>query len=126
MENTEKDITKTEKLYSDLNNLINNIPKRKEILIAGDFNAKTGSSNKLYPENLGIYGKGLTNQNGEFLLNFCSRNNLCLTNTFFKHKLCNITTWESPDYKNKKHRDGTVRRNPYRNQIDYIITKKGF
>ena len=41
-----------------------------------------------------------------------------------KHKLCHRTTWTAPEReKDHKHHDGTNRRNPYRNQIDYIITQ---
>ena len=117
---TNKDINVTENFYKDLENYIASVSKKKLLIVAGDFNAKTGSSNSLYPQNIGLYGKGYTNANGEFLVETAVRNNLILSNTFFKHKLCHITTWESPDFTDKKHTDGTIRRNPYRNQIDYI------
>ena len=35
------------------------------LLILGDFNAKTGSGQKLYPNNIGQNGKGHLNLNGE-------------------------------------------------------------
>ena len=34
------------------------------------------------------------------------------------------TTWEMPERPNSKDRNGEIRRNPYRNQIDYIIIKR--
>ena len=123
---TNKDINVTENFYKDLENYIASVSKKKLLIVAGDFNAKTGSSNSLYPQNIGLYGKGYTNTNGEFLVETAVRNNLILSNTFFKHKLCHITTWESPDFTNKKHTDGTIRRNPYRNQIDYILTRSEY
>lgn len=48
-----------------------------------------------------------------------------LTNTFFKHKPIHQTTWESPrSYKNViDSKTGKIRKNPYRNQIDYIIVR---
>jgi hypothetical protein len=47
-----------------------------------------------------------------------------LTNTTFQHKAAHRTTWTAPD-RLQVHmgHDGKPRRNPYRNQIDYIITK---
>ena len=34
------------------------------------------------------------------------------------------TTWTAPEaIKDRRHSDGTTRKNPYRNQIDYIMTK---
>ena len=66
----------------------------------------------------------MVNENGMALLEFCSRNGLILTNTKFQHKLAHRTTWEAPERKNAKHRNGEPRRNPYRNQIDYVIIRK--
>ena len=89
------------------------------------WNAKTGSGHYEYPENIGKYGKGKLNNNGEFLLDLARENKLILTNTLFPHRLAHRTTWTSNErIKDHKHADGTNRRNPYRNQIDYIITKK--
>ena len=46
-----------------------------------------------------------------------TRQNLTLTNTFFKHKMCHRTTWTSTEKPN------STRKNPYRNQIDNVITR---
>ena len=74
---------------------------------------------------MGKYGKGEVNTNGYALLELAKSNNLKLTNTFFRHKPAHITTWESPerilDFIDSK--SGTVRKNPYRNQVDYILIK---
>ena len=63
----------------------------------GDFNAKTDSGWKEFPENVGRYGKGHTNENGLALLEFLSKSNLVLTNTLFPHKLSHRTTWTAPE-----------------------------
>lgn len=50
---------------------------------------------------------------------------LILTNTLFQHKMAHRTTWECPERKTE-HQDAQskeTRRNPYRNQIDYILTR---
>ena len=92
-----------------------------------------GSGWRDHPETVGKFGKGEVNENGEHLIEFCENNDLCITNTLFKHKLAHITTWTSPfrnTYKDKNGdtiplngNDGKPRRNPFRNQIDFIITK---
>ena len=81
-------------------------------IIAGDFNAKVGErkNDKLNHQVVGKYGKGISNSNGNHLLNFSKVNNLKISNTFFKHKLSQRTTWESPNAKHK-------------NQIDFILIK---
>lgn len=71
---------------------------------------------------MGRYGKGHINNNGAALLECISKHDLTLTNTLFQHKLSHRTTWTG-NKKNCLAHDGNPRRNPYRNQIDYIITK---
>ena len=58
-----------EEFYNQLDKLSTKHKKNKHVLIVlGDFNAKTGSGHKQYPNNMGKYGKGHINSNGEHLL----------------------------------------------------------
>ena len=72
---------------------------------------------------MGKYGKGIINSSGKRLLETCKTNELILTNTLFQHKKSHRTTWTAP-FRNFITRTGEERRNPVRNQIDYIITRK--
>ena len=64
------------------------------------------------------------NSNGEHLLNMIRDNEMVLTNTLFNHRMSHRTTWTAPErISDIKHHDGSIRRNPFRNQIDYIVTK---
>ena len=119
----------TEIFYSELESVIKLTNSRDTLLIGGDFNAKIKPNNKAtyqsYIENVGKFSKGEINVNGEYLLEFSKRHNLKITNTFFKHKPCHITTWECPE-RIEKHLDsksGKIRNNPYRNQIDFIMIR---
>ena len=112
-----------EQFYDELNALTNKVSQRDILYIMGDFNAKTGSACNQYPENMGKYGKGEVNENGIHLLEYCSQQNMILTNTKFKHKMAHRSTWQAPEKLNAMRRDGTPRRNPYRNMIDYIIVR---
>ena len=109
-----------ENFYTKLDSILRNISNRHIVIIAGDFNAKTGSAAKniIYQSVIGKYGKGQANTNGTHLLNFSSINNLKLVNTFFKHKPTHITTWASPETPTGSGR------NSYRNQVDYILVRK--
>ncbi len=102
MPNSEKKPEIREKFYKDLDSLINGVSKRNILYVAGDFNAKTGSGYKNYPNNVGFYGKDALNSNSH---------NLVLTDTIFNHKKSHRTTWESPQKTNTNHK------NPVRNQM---------
>jgi hypothetical protein len=80
-------------------------------MLLGDFNAKAGSNFNEWGRTLGRHGVGEENDNGYRLLEMCSSNNLCLTNTQFIQKPCRKFTWTSPDGRTE-------------NLIDYIITRE--
>ena len=73
---------------------------------------------------MGSFGKGKLNENGIELLELCERNELILTNTMFQHPIKHRTTWQAPETPNRNHKSGEPRRNPVRNQIDYIIMRR--
>ena len=111
--------------YKDLQNTINSIPNRNLLFIGIDSNAQLGSGqNNLIPNNVGNFGKGNLNSNGERLGNLLCSNNLIAANTFFDHKIKHRITWnhpnQNPNFIDK--RTGKKRINPIRNQIDFILT----
>ena len=127
LESSEKNPEVRENFYNDLDSVIKKHKSRHITIIAGDFNAKTGSAKneKMYHLTIGKYGKGEINNNGYHLLNFAKSNDMRLTNTFFKHKPPHITTWEAPERITTviDKKSNRARRSRYRNQIDYILVK---
>ena len=72
--------------------------KRSDYLIVmGDFNAILG--NEKVSGVTGAHGTGVRNNTGQRLLEFCSDNDLFVTNTglTYRHHLRRKTTWISPD-----------------------------
>ena len=77
------------------------------------------------PACLGKFSKGHLNENGERLLEIAEKHKLFLSNTMFYHKMSHRWTWECPE-RIKDHidrRSGEIRRNKYRNQIDFIFLR---
>ena len=81
-----------ELFYSQLDSTVSTVASRDACVVLGDFNAKTGSGWRYFPDNIGRFGKGHVNENGHALLEFTAKNDLVLTNTLFFHKLCHRTT----------------------------------
>ena len=118
LENTNKNPQETNTFYELIEKSINQ-SSRHPTFILGDFNAQLGKANSKYPQNVGKFGKGnTTTLNGKYLLELADRNNLVFTNTLFDRRPSHRTTWTCPERKNSLDKDGTPRRNPYRNQIE--------
>ena len=125
LEVSEKSPKTKEEYYEELESVINTVNCRDILIVGSDQNAKTGLGREEFPEVIGKYGKGEMNTNGRTLAETCMRNEMILCNTQFPHKMAHRTTWEAPMRKiEHKDKNGEIRRNPYRNQIDYIMMWK--
>ena len=72
--------------YSTLQTIIDSAKTNQEIMILGDLNARVGNNIEINCGAIGKEGEDEVTANGEILLDICIRNNLKITNTFFKHK----------------------------------------
>ena len=86
-----KNSEKSNNYYQELEDIIRSVLLSNMLIICGAINAKTGSGHQLYPSVIGKYGKGQTNNNGQQLIEICSRNELYIPNTFVIHKMAHIT-----------------------------------
>ena len=74
-----------ERLYEDLQDILELTPKKGVLFILGDWNAKGG--NQEIPGITGKFGLGVQNEAGQRLIEFCQENTLVIANTLFqKHK----------------------------------------
>ena len=125
-ETTLKNPETTRYFYEKTSSIIKTLKTRESVIIGGGFNTKTKSQLNNLPTNIiGKYAKSKINLNREKMIEFCVMNNLKITNTFPKHRPIHLTTWQSPSpYVNITNcKMNTLRRNPFRNQIDYILVR---
>ena len=74
-----------ERFYEDLQDLLELTPKKDVLFIVGDWNAKVGSQE--IPAVMGKFGRGVQNEAGQRLTEFCQENALVIANTLFQqHK----------------------------------------
>ena len=107
----DKDDEVHDEFYEKLQVPIYIIKRSDYLIVMGDFNAILG--NEKAPGVTGAHGTGIRNNSGQRLLEFCSANDLFITNTGFRHHLRRNTTWISPDGRTK-------------NEIDYILIRSRF
>ena len=103
-----------EDFYEQLQEVLDQTPKKDILVVQGDWNAKIGEdAYENWIGTCGIYCNTKSNERGLRLLEFASYNDLMLANTFGPHKSSRRATWHIPNGK-------------YHNQIDYIIVRKRF
>ena len=102
--NAEK--AEVEQFCEDLQELLELTPKKDVLFIIGDWDAKVGSQET--PGVTGKFGRGVRNEAGQRLINFCQENALVIANTLFQQHKRRFYTWTSPDAQ-------------HQNQIDYIL-----
>ena len=91
------------------------------MLIIGDLNARIGKQKHFTSENVvGPHAIDHINENGQRLVDFCTKNNLIISNTFSQHKQVHQTTWMYP--KNKKWHmiDYTLLNRKFRSSIEDV------
>lgn len=97
--------------YQQLSEAIQKVPTGDRLILLGDFNARVGRDRSCWPDCLGEFGVGNQNENGQRLLEFCSRNQLCVTNTYFKGKFMRKVSWKHP-------------RSGHWHQLDLVLTRR--
>ena len=84
-----------ERVYEDLQDILELTPKKDVLFIIGDWNAKVGSQE--IPGVTGRFGLGVQNKAGQRLIEFCQENALVIANTLFQQHKRRLYTWTSPD-----------------------------
>ena len=92
-----------ERLYEDLQDLIERTPKKDVLFIIGDWNAKVGIQET--PGVTGKFGLGVQNEAGQRLIEFCQENTLAIANTLFQQHKRRLYTWTSPDGQHRNQTD---------------------
>ena len=81
--------------HEDLQDLLELTPKKDELFIIGDWNAKVGIQET--PGVTDKFGLGVQNEAGQRLIEFCQENTLAIANTLFQQHKRRLYTWTSPD-----------------------------
>ncbi|PFX16641.1 Craniofacial development protein 2 [Stylophora pistillata] len=83
-------------LYSTLDSVSTQIPSNHKIILLGDFNARVGRDHSVWENVIGKEGVGNANSNAIQLLTKCAEHQLVITNTLFRQKNRNKTSWRHP------------------------------
>ena len=100
-----------EKVYEDVDRVIQHVKGDDNLIIMGDWNAVVGEGAE--DRVAGRYGLGSRNERGDRLLEFCNKYQLVIANTMFRNHKRRRYTWKRPG-------------DTGRFQLDYIMVKQRF
>lgn len=107
----DKQDEEVEQFYDQITSLLSMTKRGEVTIVLGDWNAKVGKEQ--HEHVVGKFGLGEKNERGERLIQFCTEQNMFITNTFFQLPARRLYTWESPS--------GMAR-----NQIDFVLLHQQF
>ncbi|XP_047471495.1 craniofacial development protein 2-like [Penaeus chinensis] len=109
-----------DEFYENLCATLLKVPPKDQVILLGDFNARVGSDYEAWPSCLGKLNVGKVNENGQRLLEFCTRLNLCVANSFFQTKPQNKVSWRHPRSKHWHQLDLVLVRRSNLNSIKVV------
>ena len=116
---------KKDEFYEALNGVTTSIPKHDVLIVMGDMNAKVGEDNTGLEYVMGQPGKGIRNNNGDRLVDFCMHNSLVIGGTVFKHKEIHTLTWTSPNGRVKNQIDHIMINRKWRTSLHDVKVRRG-
>ena len=88
-----------EQFYSQLREVLSNVPKKDKLIINGDVNARVGQDHEKWEGVIGRHGTGKCNSKGKLLLALCAEHDMVITHTTFKRNEHDKVTWMHPHSK---------------------------
>jgi len=111
MPTTTHEEEEVDSIYEMIEEKLENTKGNDYVIVMGDWNASVGEGG--HGKCVGEYGLGKKNERGEKLIEFCKRQQLMITNTWFQQEKRRTYTWKAPG-------DGA------RYQLDYIMARQRY
>ena len=112
----------SDKFYNDLQDTLNKVSTDDMIIKVGDLNARVGNMQpqETASNSIGPFTVDSTNENGFKLIDFCTINNLIISNTFFEHKTVHQMSWMHPGNKTWHMIDYTLVNKKFRSSVEDV------
>ena len=95
-----------DKFSTDLDEVMESIPREERVVIGADFNGHVGEGNRGDENVMGRYGDKARNAEGQMVVDFATRLEIAVVNTYFKKREEHRVTYKSRERST---------------QVDYII-----
>ncbi|KAG2468401.1 CFDP2 protein, partial [Polypterus senegalus] len=84
-----------EDFWSELDEVMNSVPKGQKVVIGVDFSGHVGEGNRGDKEVMGRYGVKERNEVGQRIVDFAKRMDMAVVNTYFKKREKHRVTYKS-------------------------------
>ncbi|XP_066998280.2 craniofacial development protein 2-like, partial [Anabrus simplex] len=115
MPTSSADDEEIERIYEEIEDLIQYVKGDENVIVMGDRNAVVGQGRE--GNTVGEFRLGQRNERGSRLVEFCTDPNLVLANTWFKHHKRWLYTWTRLGDTGRYHIDFIMIRQRFRNQV---------
>ncbi|XP_063546234.1 uncharacterized protein LOC134754088 [Cydia strobilella] len=112
-----------EKMYDNIDTILDAVQDNDNLIIMGDFNAVVGEG--IEDNIVGKFGLGKRNKRGDRLVQFCKKNNLFISNTIFQQPKRRLYTCKMPGDIGRYQIDYILCKNKYRSQVQLCKTLPG-
>ena len=89
------EVVEKEEFWEEMDELVDSIPREERMVIGADFNGHVGSGNTGDERVMGIHGIGERNAEGQMIVDFASRMEMAVLNTYFGKKEEHKVTYKS-------------------------------
>lgn len=114
-----------EDFYSEVEKVLNDLPRSHIRILIGDMNAKIGQETCYRPtigkESLHVN----SNENGEKLINLAMSMGMTISSTYFPRKQIHKQTWTSPDGVTRNQIDHVLISNSHKSSIQQVRSYRG-
>jgi len=112
-----------EELYGINEEILEDGKGNTNTIIMGDWSSVVGD--KSYRNIVGPRGLGRKNHRGQMLINFCERNGLIVTNTWFRKPKRRLYKWKAPGDRSRYQLDYILVNRRFRNSVKDVQTLPG-
>ncbi|XP_023213563.1 craniofacial development protein 2-like [Centruroides sculpturatus] len=117
------DDEEVEEIYDQIEDVIENDKTKKCLIVMGDWNASVGEGGD--GKFVGKFGLGNRNERGERLVEFATKHQLIVGNTWFKQSKRRLYTWKMPGDIGRYQIDYILIQSRFRNAVKKIQTYPG-